>query len=121
MVGFVRAISEQAKAVDPDFLIIPQNAPKLGCLPAYLETVDGVAQEGPYYGYAEPDQATPAKVTAELEEHLDRFTAAGKLVLVVGYASSPGNVAESYEPGAAKGYRATVTDVALDGPPYPAP
>ena len=58
---------------------------------------------------------------AELEEHLDRFTAAGKLVLVVDYASSPGNVAEAYERGAAKGYRATVTDVALDGPPYPAP
>jgi cysteinyl-tRNA synthetase len=119
MVAFVRAISEHAKAVDPDFLIIPQNAPELGRIPAYLEAVDGVAQEGPYYGYDEPDQATPAEVTAELEEHLDRFTAAGKLVLVVDYASSPENVTDAYGRAAAKGYAATVTDVALAGPPAP--
>jgi len=81
------AIRAYARARDPDFLIVPQNAPELaGLAPAYLDSVDGIGQEDIYYGYNADDQATPPAVTAELEGYLDVFKAAGKPVLTIDYA-----------------------------------
>jgi len=63
MVELVRAISAYAKARAPGFLIVPQNAPELGRRAYYLEAVDGVAQEGLYYGHDEEGAATDPAVT----------------------------------------------------------
>jgi endo-alpha-1,4-polygalactosaminidase (GH114 family) len=62
--------------------------------------------------------STPAEVTAELEEHLDIFLAAGKLVLVVDYASSQEMVRDAYTRSRARGYVSTVTVVDLDRLPF---
>jgi len=72
MVDFVAAIRAHARARDPDFLIVPQNAPELaGLVPAYLDSVDGIGQEDIYYGYSGDDQPTPPAVTAQLESRLE--------------------------------------------------
>jgi cysteinyl-tRNA synthetase len=118
MVEFVRALSAYAKGKDPDFLIIPQNAPELGAHASYLEAVDGVAQEGLHYGYDNEGEATDPSVTSEIDAYLKRFLDAGKLVLVVDYASSPENVSDAYSLSRAKDYSSTVTTVDLDRLPF---
>ena len=115
MSAFVAAIGARARSLDPDFLIFPQNGPELaGLAPGYLDSVEGIGQEDLYFGYEEDGQATPSPVTAELEGHLDRFKDAGKLVLTIDYASSAGNVDESYRRARERGYVPFVTTRDLD-------
>ena len=115
MADFVAAIRAYARARDPDFYIFPQNAPELATLVAdYLDSVDGIGQEDIYYGYEEDDVMTPPAVSAELEGYLDLFRNAGKLVLTVDYATTPGHVDDAYARSQAKGYVPFVTVRDLD-------
>jgi cysteinyl-tRNA synthetase len=105
MAAFVAAIRGHARARDPDFHIVPQNAPELAALaPAYLDNVDGIGQEDIYYGYEGDDQPTPPEVTAEMEGYLDLFRGAGKLVLTVDYATTQSHINDAYTRSQAKGY-----------------
>ena len=117
MVDFIAAIAAHAKTVDPDFLIIPQNAPELASIiPSYLNYIDGIGQEDIYYGYDEDGAATPAEVTAELEIYLNVFKNAGKLVLTVDYpfgdsedvphfdAATVAKINDAYSRSSANGY-----------------
>jgi len=117
MVEFVTALGSYAREQSPDFLIIPQNASELGLRSDYLSAVDGIGMEVIYFGYDEHDSATEDEVTAELETTLAVWTAAGKLVLNVDYATSDDKVAEAYERAAGQGFTPTVTDVDLGGFP----
>jgi cysteinyl-tRNA synthetase, unknown class len=85
MIAFVQAIASHARAADPGFGVFPQNAAELGAYPEYVAVVTGMGQEDTYYGYKKDGKATPADVTAQIESDLDRFVAAGKLVLTVDY------------------------------------
>ncbi len=115
MTDFVAAIRTYARVRDPEFYIFPQNAPELADLiPAYINSVDGIAQEDIYYGYEEDDQPTPATVTAELEGYLDMFKNAGKLVLTIDYATTSVHVDDAYAKSQAKGYVPFVTVRDLD-------
>ena len=115
MANFVATIRAHARARDPDFVILPQNAPELATLvPGYLNVVDGIGQEDIYYGYEADDVMTPLTVTAELEGHLDLFKSAGKLVLTVDYATTPAHVDDAYAKAQAKGYVPFVTVRDLD-------
>jgi cysteinyl-tRNA synthetase len=115
MVDFVAAIRAYARERDPDFYILGQNAPELANLaPPYLNSVDGIGQEDIYYGYEEDDVMTPPEVSAELEEHLDLFKSAGKLVLTVDYATTPAHINDAYARSLAKGYVPFVTVRDLD-------
>jgi cysteinyl-tRNA synthetase len=96
MVAFVTAISEYSKSKRAGFLVFPQNAPELGARADYLAVVDGIGMEGVYFGWEEPDKATPAEDTEWLEEQLARFVNAGKTVLAVDYARASSDVAEAY-------------------------
>jgi cysteinyl-tRNA synthetase len=115
MSDFVAALAGFFRARDPDFYIFPQNAPELAELaPGYLDAVDGIGQEGIYYGYDSDDEPTPSSVTLELERHLDRFRSAGKLVLTVDYATSPAHVYDAYVMARSKGYVPLATVRSLD-------
>jgi|YelNatPaOPRAMG01_1025707.scaffolds.fasta_scaffold04255_2 cysteinyl-tRNA synthetase len=85
MVAFVEAVAAHARAAEPGFGVFPQNAAELGQDPGYLATVTGIGQEDAFYGYQGPGKKTPEKVTEQIESDLDRFEAAGKLVLTVDY------------------------------------
>jgi cysteinyl-tRNA synthetase len=117
MIDFVTELSVYAKSKNPDFLIVPQNAPELGEDPAYLDVVDGIGMESVYYGYEFKDVATDPAITLALEAALRRFTAAGKFVLTTDYAVSTQRVQDAYKRSRANGFLPTVTEVDLDGLP----
>jgi len=117
MIDFVTDLSRYAKSKNPDFLIVPQNAPELGEDPAYLDVVDGIGMESVYYGYEFKNVLTDPTITLELEEALFRFTAAGKFVLTTDYAVSSLRVQDAYKRSRANGFLPTVTEVDLAGLP----
>lgn len=121
MVAFVADLSSYAKTQNPDFLVIPQNAPELGERADYMAVVDGIGMEGVYFGWEEVGVATRPEDTEWLEEQLARFSNAGKTVLAVDYAFRPDDVAEAYRRSRGSGFVPTVADVALAGLPYPEP
>lgn len=88
MVAFVIAISEYGKDRNPDFGIFPQNGAPLGKYTDYLNAITGIGQEDIYYGYTNDGQRTSKNITRMLEEYLDVFKDAGKLVLTVDYPFS---------------------------------
>lgn len=113
MRDFVIAISQKAKAQNPNFAIIPQNGIELvsstgeeGDSPdmAYLNAIDGNGQEDLLYGYDNDDQATPADATAYLKSFLDISKNAGKAILVTDYCSTPAKMTDSYAKNQAAGY-----------------
>ena len=86
MVRFVRRIREYGQMVDPDFLVFVQNGAELAAIHSeYLDFLDGIGQEDLYYGYDADGQATPATITEQLENYLNQFSSAGKIVLTVDY------------------------------------
>jgi cysteinyl-tRNA synthetase, unknown class len=113
MRDFVIGISQAAKAVNPNFAVIPQNGIELVTLngeeggapaTAYLNAIDGNGQEDLFYGYDNDDQPTPTSVTNYLKGFLDVSKNAGKKILVTDYCWSPNNVSDSYTKNEAAGY-----------------
>ncbi len=115
MRDFIAAIRAQAHQRDPEFLIVPQNAAELvGLLPDYLQFIDGLGQEDLYYGYDGDDLPTPAQVTANLEQYLDLYVQAGKIVLTTDYAWTQAHIEDAYSQARRRGYHPFVTFRDLD-------
>ena len=115
MVDFVRLIKAYAECRRPGFLVFPQNAPELAEDPDYMPAVAGIGKEDLYYGAESDGEATLAWDTEAWEQDLDRFTAAGKLVLSVDYpfddedepsfgAGARSMIDDGYTRAAARGY-----------------
>jgi cysteinyl-tRNA synthetase len=112
---FVARIQAYAACRKPGFLVFPQNAPELARLPGYLDFVAGIGKEDLYFGAEADAVPTEGEQTTEWEVDLDRFTAAGKLVLSVDYpftdedvpefdAETRARIDEGYRRASAKGY-----------------
>lgn len=113
MRDFVIAIADQARATDPDFIIIPQNGQELittngepdGPLAAaYAAAIDGQGREDLFYGYENDNVATPAADRDYLLGFLERDEDEGVEVLVTDYCSSPAFVDDSYAQSAPRGF-----------------
>ncbi|MCW4467572.1 endo alpha-1,4 polygalactosaminidase [Flavobacterium sp. MFBS3-15] len=113
MRDFVIGISQAAKAVNPNFAVIPQNGIELVTLTgeqggapatAYLNAIDGNGQEDLFYGYDDDNVATPAGATSYLRSFLDVSKNAGKKILVTDYCWSAAKVADSYTKNENAGY-----------------
>ena len=129
---FVIGISEYAKGIQPDFVIIPQNGIELVSSDgqengaphaAYLDAIDGNGQEDLFYGYSNDDKATPKADNEYLISFLDIAKSAGKTILVTDYCSTHSKMSDSYSRNAAKGYISFAADRrGLDDiPDYPQP
>jgi cysteinyl-tRNA synthetase len=135
MIQFIREIRDYARAQDPDFLIIPQNAAEILEVggQGYLDLIDAIAQEQIYFdGDADTEWDAPRagdvpvpEVCEEGDEDcgysrefyegwLEQYRGAGKVVLSVDYAAEPANVSEAYENAAANGYIPYVSQRPLD-------
>lgn len=129
---FVQAISADAKALVPDFLIIPQNGGELltkdgeeNGLPSeeYIATLDGIGREDLYYGYDSDNQPTPSSETAYMEAFLNIAEVYGVEVLVTDYCWTRAYVDDSYNLSAVNGYISFAADYRElhHIPDYPAP
>jgi cysteinyl-tRNA synthetase len=110
---FVEGISEYAKGINDDFVIIPQNGQELvtdnGDTDgepdvAYLNSIDGVGREDLFFGYDDDDQETPKADKDYMMVFLDICEDAGVEVLVTDYCYSHQKMEESYVKNQAKGY-----------------
>lgn len=59
MIDFVRLIAHEARKINPDALIIPNNGLTLLNNPAYLEVIDGVAKESTFYSAHRETEDSP--------------------------------------------------------------
>jgi len=112
MVELIGAISAYAKARNPAFKIVPQNAPELHVWPGYLEAMDGLGMEDLYF--IATDEPCTADWCAENRAAALAIKAAGKLVLTVDYAIKPENVRAAYAQARADGFVPYVSTVELD-------
>lgn len=107
MENFVAELSAAAKAINPDFNIIPQNAVELLALEgssnqpntAYLNVIDGVGKEDTFYDDNTPTSWGPYDV-ALIEHAID----AGKFVLSVDYPTQAPKQQDYIEQALGEGY-----------------
>lgn len=113
MRDLVIKISEKGKAVNPGFIVIPQNGIELvtdngeaSGTPnmSYLSAIDGNGQEDLFYGYDNDNTITPASVTSYLKSFLDISKTAGNTILVTDYCSTPSKISDSYGANFSNGY-----------------
>jgi len=113
MRDFVIGISQYAKAINPNFNIVPQNGIELVTSngddtgtphTAYLNAIDANGQEDLFYGYDNDDQATNADVTTYLKSFLDISKNAGNTILVTDYCSTTSKMEDSFVQNGNAGY-----------------
>ncbi len=135
MVDFIREIRTFARAQNPDFLIIPQNAAEIVEFGGqdYYDIIDGIAQEQIYFdGNADTDWDEPDSGDHRVQDTcpadddecgysrefyegwLADYLDAGKVVLSVDYAGEASNAAEAYQNASANGFIPYVSRRPLD-------
>jgi len=113
MRSFVKKISQYARNIDSDFIIIPQNGQEIitqngeeNGPPAtdYLNAIDGVGREDLFYGYNNDNEPTPVSEKNYLMAFLDICELHSVEVLTTDYCSSHAFIDDSYVKNSAKGY-----------------
>ncbi len=95
MVDFVARIASHARARDPGFLVIQQNAEELTRNRRLLDVIDALAKEDLFYG---SDHTEALNSEAEIRgtlEHLKAVKGSGRPVLVVDYVISTAKKADA--------------------------
>lgn len=119
MRNFVQGISDYAKGLVPNFIIIPQNGHELLTedgqengtpATAYLNSIDGVGREDLFYGYYEDNVPTPVSERDHMIAFMDIAKSNGVKVLVTDYCSTHSYVDYSYTQSAVKGYISFAAD-----------
>jgi cysteinyl-tRNA synthetase, unknown class len=133
MRSFVRNLSRYAKAMDADFIVVPQNGQELAAqngkaggpaVQEYLEAVDGTGREDLFYGYNADDEPTPKDASNGMTAFCDVFRRNQKEVLVIDYCRSRSKMDDSRLRNQAKGYLSFAAperdlNVVPDYPPRP--
>ena len=119
MRDFVIQISDTARKVDSDFIVIPQNgqnvawnddAEELEPDSSYFSAIDGCGREDTFYGmnssYDIADgEKTPENLSAEIQEMCDVYVDAELVVLSTDYTKAiTENIEDSFSKNEAKGY-----------------
>lgn len=131
MRDFVQNISNYAKGIKSDFIVIPQNGHELltdngeetgTVVVAYLDALDGVGREDLFYGYNGDDVPTPVSETNYMIVFMGIAENNGVEVLVTDYCSTQVYVDNSYQQNESRGYISFAADHReLDNiPVYPA-
>lgn len=132
MRNFVIGISQAAKAINPEFLIIPQNGIELVTMDgepdgnkaaAYIDAIDANGQEDLFYGYQLDNEPTPAVERDYLIDFLNISRNSGNKILVTDYCYSPVKMDDSYAANKLKNFVSFAADHReLDHiPAYPHP
>ncbi len=127
MRNFVVGISQYSKTYNSDFVVIPQNGAPLilqnaeawgEVNTAYIDAIDGQAQEGLNYGYVHMDMPTSLQVYDNTKTFLDSAKQHRKTILVTDYCTIPSAVDNSLSTNLSNGYTGFVaTQRALNNIP----
>ena len=82
MVKFVKEISSRAKTINPQFLIIPQNAEELVLENRYLEAIDGLGRENLWF---EKNIRIENEIMAGVLENISYAKNIGKFIFAISY------------------------------------
>ena len=113
MRNFVIGISEYSKAINPNFVVIPQNGQELVTTDGeedgsphtmYLNAIDGVGREDLFYGYDNDNELTPTVERNYMISYLLVCTANNVSVLVTDYCWTPSSMDYSYAQNNARGF-----------------
>ena len=102
MVALIARMSVYAKAINPDFKIVPQNSPELQEVAGYLAAVDGLGVEELFF--LATDIPCDESWCAENRAHSAAIRSAGKLVLAVDYATQSANIATAQQQARSAGF-----------------
>lgn len=102
MVDLIDRASVYAKSIDPEFKIVPQNAPELYTWPKYLPAIDGLGMEELYY--LAMDRPCDKSWCIENRDNAAAIAGAGNLVLSIDYANEEANIADAYTQSLAAGF-----------------
>ncbi len=105
MKSFVQDLSTWSKAINPSFVIIPQNGHELITKDGrpqsdpdlnYLSAIDGVSREDLFFGYHKDDQESPYNIQSDVAFYLEKARLNENTVLVTDYCYTPAKVDTSY-------------------------
>jgi cysteinyl-tRNA synthetase len=117
---FIISLSQYAKSIEPNFMVVPQNGASLlssneedASQPAtaYLAAINGQGQEDLFFGYDKDNKASDAEFQTLTFPFLDLAKSSGIQVLITDYCSSSENISAAQSKNAEKGY---VSFVAAD-------
>ncbi|WP_457558016.1 MJ1477/TM1410 family putative glycoside hydrolase [Candidatus Harpocratesius sp.] len=111
MVDFVTNLSSYCKAINSEFLIVPQNGEYLGNFANYLDAVDGIGREDVFFT---GNRRNSANTLNETTSNLALFLEKGCFVLNIEYPTFPVYIRNSYELGSQYGYITYVGPRELD-------
>ncbi len=121
MVDFVVAIATYARARQPGFKIVPQNAEELLNFPDYVHIIDAIAKEDLLYGSGQRREGVrnSEREIAHSQRLLDRARSAGRPVLVVEYLQKPAQIQAARQRIQRYRYIPFFAKRELDEPPQP--
>lgn len=93
MISFIEKIANQTRAVNPNFLIVPQNAVELYDDPLFASIIDGFGVEDIWF---DGNSRQESKDTTYRLKFLDNAVEDGKFVLSVDYPLSQENICIYY-------------------------
>ena len=130
MIDFVAAMARHAREINPEFLVIPQNAPFIidalededhTRRDAYLEAISAIACEDVFFRGDKPEN-NPLKPDQEtIDTLVATYIDSGTPVLSVDYINKPEKIAEFYQSATSNGflpYAAPERELNVMGPPY---
>lgn len=115
MISFVKDLASAARARDPDFLVIVQNAEELLDDKSYRATIDAVAKEDLLYGVAKSGKRNSEDMVEETTRLLDFLKDDGKPVFAVEYLTSADAIQTASSELEELGYVGVFPTRALDG------
>ena len=104
MTGFVTRLADQARRLNPKFLIVMQNAEELARHKSLLQRIDAVAKEDLTFGAGNSEERNPAAMVRDSVQYLRRAKRAGLKVFVIEYVSDPAKAAEARDLSRREGF-----------------
>lgn len=123
MTGFVQRLADHAHRLNPNFLIIMQNAEELAKSKSLLSRLDGIAKEDLLYGFDNGENANPSQMVIDTVSNLRKAKRAGITVLVLEYARTADAINATQKLAEREGFVLHITDRMLGvlSPVAPAP
>lgn len=110
MIGFIQRLADHAHRVNPNFLIVMQNAEELTKSKSLLARIDGLAKEDLLYGLDNGTAANPPEMVRETLSNLRRAMKSGVKVLMLEYARTPEAINASRQLAQREGFVLHITD-----------